>query len=276
MSLYAYLINQILFLTWRDAVEILFFAAVFYYLIIWLKKDREKRLLPYLYGYCALTFFSHVLQLSTITFCLFIFSPTIIMLFMLMHQETLQRNMIALKNITAHTPAFQDWLSCIMRTTLKAVHDTKSMLILIEHTDALVGFLKTQYLVNSIITNDTLTMLVENGLCDAHQMLWINTDGTIRGIRASWKASWHPNTYSNTDEWIDDAIAYTTKTDALIIQSNAQTQTYTIACNGTVTHHLTVYQAEQLIRKQIQLYDSPPEKGFSHDQPHQKSSQLSS
>ncbi len=131
MSVYSYLTNQILFLTWRDYLEILFFAATFYYVILWLKKDTEKKLLPYFYGYCALTFLTHILHLGTITYCLFLFSPVIIMLFMFMHQDLLQRNMIALKNIAAATKPSQDWLSCIMRNSLKALHDNTPMLIII-------------------------------------------------------------------------------------------------------------------------------------------------
>ncbi|TET33415.1 hypothetical protein E3J61_04195 [Candidatus Dependentiae bacterium] len=266
MSLYAYLMNQIIFLTWRDAIEILFFSTAFYYLIMWLKRDREKRLLPYFYGYCALTFTAHALHLSTITYCLFLFSPAIIMLFMFMHQDTLQRNMIALKNITSTATIPQDWLSCIMRNSLKALHDNKSLLILIEHSDALSGFLKTQYRINSLVTDDTLNLFTENGLCDAQQMLWIKTDGTVQGIRASWKASWHPNSYTDTNEWVDDAIAYTTKTDSLIMKSNAKTQSYTLAFNGTVTHDLTVEQVGQIIRKQINQPTPTMEKGLPHEQ----------
>jgi len=268
MSLYTYLMNQILILTWRDIVEILFFSTVFYYLILWLKRDREKRLLPYFYGYCALTFTAYAFHLSTITYCLFLFSPALIMLFMFMHQDTLQRNMIALKNITVSSNIAQDWLSCIMRNTLKALHNNKSILILIEHTDALPGFLKTQYRINSLITDDVLTMLIEHGLCNAQQMLWIKTDGTVQGIRASFKASWHPDAYTDTNEWVDDAIAYTSKTDAIIIKSNAQTQSYTLAYNGTVTHQLTVEQAGQRIRKQINQPTSVAEKGLPHEQSH--------
>ena len=80
VSIYTHLVNQILLLTWRDAAEIIFFTTCFYYLILWLNKDREKRLLPYFYGYCAITFVSHALHLSTITYSLFLFSPAIIML----------------------------------------------------------------------------------------------------------------------------------------------------------------------------------------------------
>ncbi len=275
--MYAYLVNQIIFLTWRDVIEIIFFTTCFYYLILWLKKDRDKRLLPYFYGYCALIFVSHALHLSTITYSLFLFSPAIIMLFMFMHQDTLQRNMIALKNITATTTPAQDWLSCIMRNTLKALHNNKSMLILIEHSDTLSSFLKTHYAISAPITDDAMSLLTENNLCNAQQMLWVRTDGTIQGVHASWKASWHPNAYTDTNEWVDDAIAYTTKTDALIMKSNAQTQSYTVAYNGTVTHDLTVEQVGQIIRKQINQSTPVMEKGLSHEQSpaQEKSSQQS-
>jgi hypothetical protein len=183
-----------------------------------------------------------------------------------MHQDTLQRNMIALKNITTSSTLPQDWLSCVMRNSLKAVHDNKNMLILIEHSDALSGFLKTQYRLNNPITDEIFSLLIENDLCNAQQMLWIKTNGTVQGISAFFKASWHHNAYTDTNEWEDDAIAYTTKTDALIMKSNAKTQSYTIAYQGTVTHDLTIERVGQIIRKQINQSSSQKEKGFSHEQ----------
>lgn len=267
MSLYAYLLNHLIILTWRDLIEIIFFSTVFYGIMRWLQHDRAKPLLPYFYGYCALVFATHALHLSTITYCLFLFSPAIIMLFMFMHQDILQRNMIALKNITTTSVVPHDWLATIMRSTLKGLHNKKSMLILIEHTEAIADLVIADYHMNSIITDDMLTMLIEHGLCTAQQMLWIKTDGTIQGVRTSFKASWHPNTYTNTQEWIDDAIAYTSKTDALIMQSDAHTQTYSIAYSGTITHNLTTDQITQLIRKEInQSSGNTSEKGFPHDQ----------
>lgn len=264
MSLYSYITNQILFLTWRDCIEILFFATTFYYLILWLKKDTEKKLLPYFYGYCALTFLTYTMQLSTITYCLFLFSPVIIMLFMLMHQDLLQRNMIALKNITATTKPSQDWLSCIMRNSLKALHDNKEILILIEHTDSLSPYLKSQYMIKAPITDDFMTLLLNNNLCNAQHMVWIKTDGTAQGVHVSWKASWHPASYNNTNEWIDDAVAYTTKTDAVIMHTDAQKQRYTIAYNGKIQQELTVEQAGQIIQKQTNC-SSEITKGFRYE-----------
>ena len=270
MSIYSYIAKQIIFLTWRDSIEILFFATTFYFLILWLKKDNEKKLLPYFYGYCTLTFLTHIMQLSTVTYCLFLFAPAIIMLFMFMHQDILQRNMIALKNITSSPTITHDWLSCIMRSTLKALHNNKEMLILIEHTNSLASYLKSEYTITTPITDDLMLLLMNNNICNAQQMVWIKSDGTIQGINVSWKASWHPDAYSDTNAWIDDAIAYTTKTDALIMRSNAQKQHYTIAHKGSVTEGLTVDQASQLIKKQTNLSIPITKKGINHESSHQK------
>ncbi len=273
MNWYSYIAKHIIFLTWRDSVEILFFAATFYAIILWLKKDNDKKLLPYFYGYCAITFLTHTMQLATVTYCLFFFSPAIIMLFMFMHQDTLQRNMVSLKNITAETPTAHDWLSCIMRNTLKALHDNKDMLILIEHTDSLASYLKTKYTITTPITDDVMTLLMENNLCNTQRMVWIKSDGTIQGIHVAWKASWHPAAYTGTKEWIDDAIAYTAKTDALIMYSNAKKQQYTIAYQGAITEGLTVEQSSQLIRKHTNAPIPVTKKGFNHESTNSKNKQ---
>ncbi len=89
-----------MYINWRDCLEIIFFASLFYYLTLWLKKDKTKNLLPYFYGYCLITFCAYMLELTTVTSLLFLFTPAAVMLFILMHQDTLQRNIVALKHIT--------------------------------------------------------------------------------------------------------------------------------------------------------------------------------
>ncbi len=251
-------------LNWRDLIEILFFSCSFYYLSLWLKKDTQKNLLPYFYGFCLFTFGAHLLALPTVSQSLFLFSPAIILLFMFMHQSTLQRNMVALKNIThpSHPPT--DWLTTLLRTSLVMIHHNKELLILIEHTDAIGSYLKAEYYINAPLSKDLLTLIVEHAY-NPQQMLWIHSDGIIRGINVSWKASWHPAAYENQTAWIDDAIVYTSKNDALLLHINPTKHHYTIASNGTIHHELTIEQVSQLLRKKINHPQSVTKKGYTYD-----------
>ena len=265
MDFYTFMQWQLSFLTWRDCMEIFFFSCMVYSLTKWLKKDTEKNLLPYFYGYCLITLCSYHLQLPTVTYCSFLFAPVVIMLFMLFHQETLQRNLIALKNISppAHHP--QDWLETVLRHMLKALNEKKSLLLLLEHTDSLSSYLEVAYSLDAHITEGTFHLLFEKELYDPMSMLWIKSDGTLRGINSVWKASWHPSHYSDSRAWIDDAIAYTTKTDAVIMQLNPEDHACTVAFNGTIHEKISVDQAAQLIKKHIEYpIQSQVKKGYEY------------
>src|SRR3989304_515274 len=208
MDFYTFMQWQLSFLTWRDCIEVLFFSCTVYSFSTWLKKDTEKNLLPYLYGYCLVTLCSYYFQLPTITYCAFLFSPVVIMLFILLHQETLQRNLIALKNISPLNYHPHDWLETVLRHMLKALNEKKTMLILLEHTDSLSSYLEVAYSLDARITEGTFHLLFEKELYDPMSMLWIRSDGTIRGINSAWKTSWHPSQYTNPRAWIDDAMVY--------------------------------------------------------------------
>ena len=264
-TLQSYLTHHITFFTWRDGLEIVFFWVLFYYLALWLTKDTEKKLLLYFYGYCMLALTTHLLQLTTLTSCLFIFSPAVIMIFMFMHQETLQRNMITLKNITASpSEVATDWLSCLMRHTLKALNNNQELIFLIEHTDTLHRYVNPTYILNAPINEGLLALLLDH-VHNPHQMSWIKSDGTIQGINVSWKASWHPAAYHDQLAWIDDAIAYTTKTDALIMHVDPKHHQCAIAYDGAIHSKLTVEQAGKLLRKQINYRPTVTKKGYTHD-----------
>lgn len=269
-TMFTYLKPIITVISWRDLLEIATLSSIFYYVAVWLKKDRDKNLLPYFYSFLCIIFSAHMLQLSTLTSFLLIFSPAVALLFMLMHQQTLQRNLIALKNVTvsAQHPA-SDWLSSIMKATLRMLSHNKDTLILIEQTDALSSYIHAPEILDVPITQGIISLLF-NQIYNPQQICWITSSGTLRGINVNFKASWHPTSYQTHQAWIDDAIAYTTRTDALILHVNAEKHQYAIASHGEITEGLTMEQARQLIQKKIQYSIPLPKKGFSHGVTQQK------
>jgi hypothetical protein len=249
---------------WRDVIEILCFATILYFFSLWLKYDTHKNLLPYFYGFCAFFVCAHFLALTTLSQQLFIFTPVILVIFILMHQTTLQRNLIALKNITYALPASPDWITTVMRTSLRLLHDNKEMLLLIEYSDALTPHVHTEYTINAACTPDLFSALVHN-VYKPRAMLWINAEGIIRGVNASWKTSWYPQAYENHYAWIDDAIAHTSTNDALVLHINPFEQQMTIVTQGILYQGVTVDHALQLIRKNIAHAHSVIEKGYPYD-----------
>lgn len=246
----------------QDLIEILFFASCFYYLARWLSQDKEKKLLLSFYGYCALLLVSHIAQLTTINAVLFLFSPAILIGFMLMHQTLLQRNMVSLKNITAAQKAAPaDWLSPVIRLAITMLHRHKTITILIEHTDALAMLVKAEYSIDAPINNDILFMIATQP--QSSNMLWIRTDGTIRGVNTQWKES-------DGSDWAADALLYTSANDSMVLVIDGLQENCMLAHNGTIEQGLSIDQADQTIRKKINYHLSNNNKGYMYEIPHQK------
>jgi hypothetical protein len=189
---------------------------------------------------------------------------------MFMHQQILQRNFISLKNITLATNASSpDWLSAIMKATLTMLAHNKDIIILIEHTDALSPYLQIPEMLDVPITDGLVTLLF-NHVYRPECLCWISSSGMVRGINVSFKASWHPSSYQTKTAWIDDAVAYTAKTDAIILAAYADQHHYVVAHQGTITHGLMMEQAHKLIKKLIKYQVPLLKKGYSHGVAHQK------
>jgi hypothetical protein len=217
------------------------------------------------YGYCAMLLIAYMLQLSTIVYCLFLFSPAIIMLFMFMHEDILQRNMIALKNITVASPPQTDWVTCLMRASLAALNNGTELVVIVENSDSLMEHLHAEYVINATVTQDMLTLLITNQLWNTRHMLWIKNSGTIHGIAATWKTGWGPTTHQSSLEWIEDARTYTSKTDAILVCSNSTTHSYTLTHSDTTHERLTAEQTSQLLRRYSKMYTPLAKEGLSYE-----------
>ncbi len=249
---------------WKDFLEIAFLSSFFYYCARWLQTDTYKNLLPPFYGYLLILITAHVLELKTIFLLLFIFSPAIAMLFMMMHQSLLQQNFVSLKNIVIQSPPqTADWLSILMKTILKMLSLEKDILCIIEHTDSLQSLLTVSEPLDVPITEGLISLLLTQ-LYEPQKLCWISSSGYIRGINAQFKASWHPSSYQNKEAWIDDAIAYTTKIDAIILFAQSDQHTFSLAYHGSIIKGLSMEQAHLQIKKLINYSVSLPNKGISH------------
>jgi len=250
------------FFWWRDILEIIFFAYLFYCIALWLKRDKKNNLLIYFYSYCLLAFATHMLQLTTVTYCLFLFSPVILMFFGLIHQETLQRNFIAFKHAISPKTPEHNWLACLFRSCLVALNNNKELLCVIEHQDMLQSFMSTPFAIDASVQESLLELILESSFYEPTKMIWITSTGRIIGFNAQW----HRHQSMPSSAWKDEALLYTTKTDALIIHLDPKQSTFTLAGHGKLFQHLNAHHAFQMIKKHIQYpIDFQYEKGVFYD-----------
>ena len=192
------------------------------------------------------------------------------MIFVLVHQETLQRNLVAFKNSTTLSTKSINWLEVLLRTCLISLNNNKEITCIIEHTDNIEPFVKTPSIINAPISQPLLDILVHSLSFTQEKMIWLNSQGILRGINAVWYNTHSTNHHD--DLWKDASIFNTKKIDAIVIHVNKNTRMFTIIANGTLRDGLTTHQAFSIIKKYIQYPFVIEKKGVSYEAIHEKHS----
>lgn len=236
----------------RDIAEIIIYASCIFTFCTWLKTDKTKNLLLYFFAYCTIALSAWVAQLPTLTPFLFTYAPIALLLFIVLHEKTLQRNAVALCSIAPMRSTPQDWLDIMLSSCLALINSNKSITIILEHTDALDHFLSTPFTINADIGKDVLDILLTSNSYDENKMVWLDTKGTIRGINVSWIAR---------KESTDDRLFYTLVSDALIISVHATNRTFTVAMSGKEIKNLAAHHVQTIVKKQLSDNKSSKHKG---------------
>lgn len=259
---------NLMFDSWRDALEILFFSTVFYHLTRWLKADTNRNLLPYFYGTLAIGLVSHLCTLSTVSHFLFLFAPSAVALFILMHQDTLERNIVAVKNITTDTALLTDWIETLVRACLTQMNDNRTVVCVIENHDSLTPFLECQLPLHASINDTLLNILYQSTLTTDKDMLWILYNGTLKGVNAAWKHTRQLSSdyVNNTNQvWKYDAQLYTSKTDCFLLCANPLNRSFTLIAEGIITENIPAHTVASHIKKHISHFSgTTKKKGVLH------------
>src|SRR5260221_8174230 len=201
----------------RDIIEIVFYSSCIFTLCQWLRTDKTKNITIYFFAYCALALSAWIAQLPTLTPFLFTYAPIALLLFIILHEKTLQRNLVALCSITPARIQHEDWLDILLSCSLTSINNKKLITIIIEHKDALDHFVSTSFAVNADLTKNVLDIFLTSSAYDEHKMIWISTNGKIRGINVTW---------NNKQETCDDAI---------VLSAHPVSRTFSVIMHGKET-----------------------------------------
>ena len=265
MDLVAPLLDQLNSLTWRDYTEILCFSSLLYYVALWLRQDRTKNVLIAFYSYCAVWAVASIVGLSTITQFLYIYSPLLLTLLVIVHQQTLQKNLVALHKIQPATKVGpSDWLELLIRTMLITINREQTITCIIERTDALAGLVQAPFMINAPLNHDLLTMVLTADSFNEHKMVWLTHTAELVAINCEWNHALEQPVHNGTRNsvaWQEDALLFTAKTDAVVVQADAHARTFNLIANGTHTQQLS---ASHLRTKLEALFQSSDQKGGYH------------
>lgn len=220
---------------WHDIVEIVLCITTCYYITAWLHQDKQSRLLTTAYSYCALLFVSYALPLPTIYIALLTFAPLVVAVLLMLHKESLQKSFVALHRITPATKQHHNWIQDCIQTALISMNNETSIALVIEKHQALDTFIKTEYPLHTSFCASIGTLLLEHKQ-PAESFLWLSNDGTLCGYDCTFLLTsidaWFAQEAQNQDLWVQQALVFSSKTDALFIRTDPASRTFTIITQG--------------------------------------------
>ncbi len=250
----SYCMHTLRTLPYKELIEILFFSMVSYYIMLWLRKDTEKNLLGAFYLYCLLFFIAHYADLPVIRFTLFISAPIVALIFIIMHQELLQKNFVNLaKGSTSSIPEANHWVDELIKCCLMALNRHREIILVIERNDHLKSLIHAPYFIYAELKKDVFDILLEKHVPGNDYMIWINQQGKLVAINCSWRTlldeTWISKEAQNMHLWKQNAVFITSKTDAFMFKVNPLTRSFDLVMAGKILEGITAEQASGLMKK---------------------------
>jgi hypothetical protein len=237
---------------WRAVVEVLFFAIALYQFARWLRKD--SRLLLSFYGYCTTVVIAHFFHLGVIAQVLTLFAPAMVMVFIVLHQDTLQKKFVTIRNIT---PAQQphDWLAVLFGTLLASAQKGKAAYVVIEKNDSIKSLLKSSFPLHANVQKSLLDLLLASDLYDDSKLIWVNHHGQLLAINAVWNieldAQWISEDVVDLPQWKQDALLLAHKTDALVVYLDPMSRCVDLVGQQKMLEGVTVAQAMIVVKQYL-------------------------
>lgn len=258
--------QELLFITWRDIIEIAFFTVTSYYIVTWLNKDTQKNLARYFYLYCALALGSYYASLHVISLTLFFGAPVVAVLFLILHQQTLQKNFIVGKSLTPRPDTSDKWLEEVIQASLREVNKNRTVLCIIERTDALSVFLTARCTFNAPVTRELLNLLMNTTPDDEMTTIWVSHTGLLIAINPHWHAGydeiWASQQMNPLHRYKQDALLISQKSDAIITVISPETRLFDVLVGGKGFDNISAGYAFSLIKQHIAAKQIP--KGTTH------------
>jgi hypothetical protein len=230
-----------------DLIEIALYSCMFYSICLWLKADGTKNLLGYFLCYCSITIFSWLLALPTLPTFLLSYSPVALLLFIIFHEKTLQKNLVCLRSLTPNYATPNDWLDTVIGSLIATINTNKPCTMIIEKNDALDHMLNAEICVNTPLNKSILQVLLTSPFYNPFHVLWITSRGVIKGMNVTLQEQ-----IINESLLLQkDIHACTLFSDALIIHADHETRLFSVTVRGKTQSLIPVQEIKNCIQKHL-------------------------
>lgn len=256
-SLGAALAQECALLGWRDSAEIMFFIVVMFYWLRWLNTDKEKNLATLFFLYSLVAIGSYYYELTAISILFIGGLPLIVVIFVMLHQKSLQQNFISINRLPPPQEESLNlsWLNDLMSFALSALYKHQDIVFIIERNNNLSLLLTSSCVVQALLSKEFLELLTGPETATPTYNFWLTHTGTMVGINTSLNypldSTWLAEEIHHIPRWQQEALYITTKTDAIIFRGSFTTKTFTIIMEGKCSENISPQQTMTLLKRSI-------------------------
>lgn len=238
--------------SFKDCFEIFICSYISYRWIHFLKKDITKPLVQYYYLFCALTGVTVLFNLPTLTTAHLFFLPTISVIFFLVHQRTLQKNIIQITSNTHKNTAItlnDEWTTVLMQSMGRVPKHKLPFFCIIERNHALALLVENPCPLNAAISEPFLRILVESEQLHKNTLLWVQDNGAVRGVNCTFIHTLQDDHINTKNDIVAQATLVSAHIDAIIIGRLHTDHGYTVIAQGVQLEQVSIAHAIRIIKQ---------------------------
>ncbi|BDC34288.1 hypothetical protein Noda2021_02460 [Candidatus Dependentiae bacterium Noda2021] len=225
----------------QDAFEILIFSFIIYKLSLFITSNNKQAVNMY-WIYATSLLVTYLVSLNNTLLFLLLVSPIIITLFIVLHQEKIQKNFLAHKTKFSENPADDTWSKILIRECMLRLHNNQSTQCIIQTAYDISSLVDNPYPVNVKIIPGLITLIGTSTQVDSEKFLLFNSTGYLQGINVTITSS-----QATSVNWIDNAHVLTSQLNILVFKTSTQTQTFDIVIAGELIFKKTASQTQEII-----------------------------
>jgi hypothetical protein len=234
-------------------IELIFFIGVAHLIIKWLAQDKRCNLVAYFFLYTGALLITDQCALVTLHYFLYWMLPCFGTLFVIFHQEQLQKNFITIthanqKKILSNNNV--DLVTTMLQIGLYNSVRKRKTFFIVEGNQDLGLFLHAAVPLNITIQKELVESVCDNSsLYNEQSAIWLDYTGIIRGINSSLMQTMHYNDEEITNHILDTMCR---KTGCFIVLCDIN-GLWTFK-NGDLIHEaLSTVHIKRLCKQKIEL-----------------------
>lgn len=238
------------FHSYSDYIEILILTSVIYFFQKWLSLDTQKNLLLLFHCYCFFLISIYYYSLPTISLISFYSIPLVFLFFIIIHQNTLQKNFITLQKIADKPSSLTiNWIQELVQLALQSLNLKRDIIFVIEGKESLTNLISCSSAFYADFKKDIIEILLDKHIVSPHTFVWLTYNGKCVSINNTWnyeieKEFINQNSTLNT-HWKLYGGHISLKTDALIFKINSLSRNFDVILKGKIVEQIS---AEQLLK----------------------------